>query len=235
AEAKVVLRVGPGLDDWLESLLANSRAQTLTCLDLTPPIMATAHEHHQDEGHAHHEGDAHARGEQVADPHVWLDPIRMRDDLAPAIAAALAAIDPGQQPAVDVRLKAFQERLTALDAELRGHLGTLANRKYIAAHAAWAYFNARYQLEQVAVIEPQPGQEPSAQWLKQVVDAARRSGAGAVFGEVQLNQSLGRIIEREAKLRFGLLDPQGGVPGRDTYEALLRYNARQFAEVLGHG
>lgn len=229
SDAALIVRVGPGADDWLDNALATSKAPVVTLMDHTELIHgATDHaEEHEHEGHSHA---AHA-----ANPHIWLDPIRARDDLAPAIADALGEVLPGQADAIRRRLLELQDSLTKLDAELREQLKPAAGTSYVTVHPAFTYFDARYGLRLAATVQELPGAEPSLAWMKQVVDTVRATGAKAVFSEAQLSTRAADALRNDLGLRTGRLDPTGGpnVPGRDSYEALLRYNAQQFAEALG--
>ena len=40
------------------------------------------------------------------------------------------------------------------------------------------------------------------------------------------------VVAEAAGIKSGLVDPMGGVPGRTTYEELMRWNARALAEAL---
>ncbi len=234
ADALVVVRVGAGVDAWLENAMQGSQARVVTVTELTTLLPGTD-EH---EGEPAHPGEAeHEHGhehEGAGNPHVWLDPVLMRDTFAPAIAEALKQANPAAAETVTANLAGLTQQLTALDAELTAKLADLPERRYIAGHRAWEYFNRRYGLSQVAVVEPKPGTDPSARYVKEVVEIARREKVTAVFGEVQLSQALSELVSREAGVKTGLLDPLGGeqTAGRDSYAALLRYNAEQFATGL---
>lgn len=232
ADARLIVRVGSGYDDWLKSALAGSRAEVVTAMETTSLLRATAQDDAGDE-HAEHEHHEHG----VDDPHVWLDPIRVRDDIAPAIAAALTRAVPARAADFARRLEALQAELTLLDDELRAELRPLTDRRYIASHAGWNYFNQRYELTQVAAIELAPGAAPSARWRREVIDLARAQKVRAVFVESQLNPSAAEAVARDAGLRLGALDPFGGpaIEGRDSYAAMMRYNAAQVKAGLSNG
>jgi ABC-type Zn uptake system ZnuABC Zn-binding protein ZnuA len=212
AQAALVVAVGGELDDWVRPLLgASSRPlEVLTLLDLP--------------GLAPRDGD----------PHVWLDPIRVRDVLAPAIAEQLAALDPAGAADVAGRLSDFQARLTRLDAELRDVLAG-PRRAYVAFHSAWRYFGARYGLEEVGVVEEAPGEEPTPRALADLAAAARRAGVRAILVEPQLDPRVARTLAAEFGATTVLVDPNGDPqdPERARYEPLLRWNARAFARALG--
>jgi len=222
ADAALLVAVGGDLDGWAQRLLgaAGRRVETLTLLELPDlaPLPAVR--------------DAH--GAAAPDPHVWLDPIRVRDVLAPAIAARLAALDPAGAADTAARLAGFQERLTRLDAELRAALAG-PRRGYVAFHAAWRYFGARYELEEIGVVEEAPGEEPTPRELASLAAAARGAGVRAILVEPQLDPRVARTLAAEFGGTTVLVDPNGDPtdPERARYESLLRWNARAFARALG--
>jgi ABC-type Zn uptake system ZnuABC Zn-binding protein ZnuA len=168
------------------------------------------------------------------DPHVWLDPLRVRDVIAPALAEALAAGDPGAGR-TRARLADFQARLTRLDAEIRALLSRAPSRRYVAFHNAWRYFGERYGLEEVGVVHEYAGEEPTPRALASLVAAARAARVPAILVEPQLDPRVARTLAKEFGATTVLVDPLGDptVPERATYEALLRFDARAFARALG--
>jgi ABC-type Zn uptake system ZnuABC Zn-binding protein ZnuA len=218
ADAALVVAIGGDLDGWLAPLLAAASRQVerLTLLEIPGLALLSA---------------AEARG---PDPHVWLDPIRVRDALAPAIAERLARIDPAGAPETAARLADFQARLTRLDTEVRSALAG-PQRRFVALHAAWRYFGARYELEEIGVIEESPGEEPTPRELATLAAAARAAGVGAILVEPQLDPRVARTLAAEFGGTTVLVDPNGDPadPERAGYEALLRWNARAFARALG--
>lgn len=239
--SRVIVRVGPGIDDWLTESLDLGGKQVVTALDTTDLLQPTVactdpdHQHVTEAGHAHgaEEDDAH-HDHEGADPHVWLDPLRVRDDIAPAIAEALAKAFPNSAQAIGDRLAAVQAELTDLDVELRTVLMDLPTRAYVAVHPAWTYFDQRYDLKLVATVQEVPGQEPSMRQVLNTVEDAKRGHAGAIFTEAQSSDAMARNVADETGLPVLTLDPLGGedVAGRDSYADLMRYNANQFAQGL---
>ena len=220
ADAALVVAVGGDLDRWLAPLLAAAgNAETLTLLEVPDlePLPA-----------------APGAGVDRRDPHVWLDPIRVRDVLAPAIAERLAALASAGAADTAARLADFQERLTLLDAELRALL-TGPRRGYVAFHPAWRYFGARYGLEEIGVVEEAVGEDPTPRELARLVAAARAAGVGAILIEPQLAPRVARTLAAEFDGTTVLVDPNGDPTDleRADYESLLRWNARAFARALG--
>ena len=227
ASASLVVRIGPGLDDWVAGL-ADSKAPVFVAMD-----HATLLEGNPEVAHDHGAADDHAHA-MDKDPHVWLDPDLMRREVAPALAARLSEL--GVAGVTD-RLARLDADLARLDSDLAARLKPLKQRRYAGAHPAWRYFNRRYGLDMVAAVEPVGGTEPSARWLREVIGTIRAKGAVCLFTEVQLSDKLDRAVAKEAGLRVGVLDPLGAaeVAGRDSYQAMMRYNVEQFVEGLGGG
>src|SRR5579862_2233781 len=126
AEAQVFVRVGAGLDTWTEKLLA-ARSPGLTVLTLSDgvPLLPLAATHAEGSGSDH-----------GGDPHIWLDPLLVRDHLVPAIQGALAATAPQQRQVFDSGAVGLRDALTRLDADIRATLGPLSHRTYVGFHSA---------------------------------------------------------------------------------------------------
>ena len=215
AQADLLVRVGAGLDNWTDKLSA-ARRSDLRVITVSDNITLRS-----------------AAG-TVGDPHVWLDPILVRDHLVPALAAALGHTDAAHTAAFERAAGEFRAALTALDAEIRKILAPFSNRNYIAFHSAWGYFGQRYGLRESAAVEPSPGKEPSAQEIRHVIEQARSAGIQALLVEPQFPARLAEQIARDFNGHTVLVDPLGGaaVPGRDHYLQLMRYNAQMFAQAL---
>ncbi|HSR41688.1 MAG TPA: metal ABC transporter substrate-binding protein [Longimicrobiales bacterium] len=215
--ARLYLAVGGGLDAWATALVEGS--SDLRVVVLTDGMELIG------EGH----------GEGTGNPHVWLDPVRVRDELLPRLFDALVAVVPDSARAMGVRSTALADTLTALDREIGAALGGTPTRAFVATHPAWSYFADRYGLREVGTLHRHPGQEPSARYLAELVDEARAAGIRAVFSEPQLAGTAARALAAELGVPVVALDPLGGpgVEGRDGYPELLRWNTRQFARGLG--
>jgi ABC-type Zn uptake system ZnuABC Zn-binding protein ZnuA len=216
--AAVYLFVGGGLDAWAEQLVGSDAV----VVRLTEGMQLR-------EGHAH---EGHA---ETGNPHVWLDPVRVRDEILPRIEAALERAAPDSASAIRERTLALADSLTTLDGEIRGDLARLPSRAFVSTHSAWVYFAERYGLEEIGAVYESPGREPSARYLAELIEAARGAGARAVFIEPQLGEAGARTVAAELDLEVVLLDPQGGEgqEGREGYLSLMRFNAAQVARALG--
>lgn len=224
AEAGVLVTVGLGFDAWAERALeaAGGRADVRRIrasegVDLIPLSPE----------------ETEAGAVESADPHVWLDP-RVASGLAGRIAEALADADPAHAARYRERASGFARELEALDAELAATLAPVRGEGFVALHAAWAYFARRYGLVQGAVIELAPGREAGPRHLIAVAERAREQGLRAVLADVQLADGTARVVAEQAGLPVVRLDAQGGrgVPGREDYPSLLRWNAERLRDGL---
>lgn len=228
ARAALLFEVGGDLDAWVARLVGASdpppprlAALALPAID---PLPAAAE--HADVGR-HGAYAAH-------DPHVWLDPLRVRDAIVPALAERLAELDPGGRGAYAQAAAEFQRALTALDAEIRETLKG-RDRRFVAFHGAWRYFASRYGLVEIGVVEEAPGEEPGPRELAALVERARAAGVPAILVEPQLSPRVARVLAAEFGATTVLVDPNGDPsdPARDTFLELLRFDAKAFAEALG--
>ena len=213
--ARTLLRVGAGLDRWTDALLpAAPRTLVLWTATDVPGVLAPP-----------------PPGEP-ADPHVWLDPIRVRDQLAPALSLHLQALDPEQADGYRERLGDLTERLTRLHEEITAMLGRGRKRRYVALHPGWQYFGARYGLEEVGIVHGPALEEPTPRGLARLLDAARRARPDVLLVEPQLDVRMGTLLARELGTRAVLVDPLGDEldAERSSYEGLLRAAALAVAD-----
>lgn len=216
ADADLVVFNG-GLDTWLLDLVAASGTDA-PVLELMSELEPT---------HLIGEGDD-------ANPHVWLNP-QLMADAVPIFVAALSRADPEGATLYKGQGDALAQELAALDRRLLKMLEPVRGQAFVPFHNAWPYFTRRYGLEQVAVIEPAPGREPSPAYLADALGLIRTSRTKALFSEVQLPQRPAEVLAEEAGLPLYVLDPEGGgTSDAETYQAFMEKNARIIAQALAH-
>jgi zinc transport system substrate-binding protein/manganese/iron transport system substrate-binding protein len=212
--AQVLFVIGHGLDDWGVRLARGA---------------GVAHVVRVDPGIALRRANAEARGR--VDPHYWLSAENAKA-IARTVAADLARLAPGRHAEIERSLATCLARLDAADTEVRELLADLASRRIATFHDAFGYFATAYGLEVAAVFEPYAGLEPSPQFVVEFQRKIRASDVRVVFTEPQLSVDSLRPIARDLGVTLAILDPLGGVPGRDGYVDLLRFNARAVAGAL---
>lgn len=260
AEADLVIFNG-GIDEWLLDIVAASGTdaevvELLEVLDFEPAT-GEAHEHgegeaeadaeathdeaHGDEAHGDEHGeDAHAEEAGTEDahdhsgvnPHIWTDPVLMARAV-PILVDALSEANPENADTYAANGEALVADLQALHAELAQTLAPVGDAPFVPFHDAWPYFVRRYGLNQVAVIEPAPGREPSPSYIADVLEQIEAAGATAIFNDVQLPARPAEVVAEAAGVALYTLDPEGGGTSDDeTYGEFMRANAATIAEAL---
>lgn len=228
ARASLLVEVGAGLDTWARALAAaaSPAPPRMTVTQAAGLALLPA-------GASHAGSDRHGDAERF-DPHVWLDPVRVRDAIVPSLVAALTAHDGEGRTLYERNAWEFRAHLDALDAEVRRTLAGHGTR-FVAFHAAWRYFAARYGLEEIGVVEEAPGEEPAPRALAALVTRAREARVPAILVEPQLSPRVAKVLAAEFGATTVLVDPNGDPtdPERSRYAALMRWNARAFARALG--
>src|SRR5581483_695248 len=98
------------------------------------------------------------------------------------------------------RAQAYNVGLNALRREIARQIVTIPKdrRTMIVFHNAWQYYNDRFGIRTVGVIELSPGQEPSPKYIADLVLLAKKERVRAVFGEPEYNPKLVQALAQSA-------------------------------------
>ncbi len=221
--AKMIVIVGFGLDTWLEKLLRTSQNKGRVIIDLSTIVKNPIDIANDNDGH-HHKGHIN--------PHYWLDPMIMKNAVG-LIERELLRLLPKEASNISKNASAVRGELEKLDKEIKTLIATVGNsRSFVAFHNSWSYFARRYGLNETGVLETSPGREPSATHSTGLLRQIKKSGVKAVLTEPQFSPRLGKTLAKEAGVAVVIVDPIGGVAGRDGYFELMRYNAKKFLDAM---
>jgi len=222
--ADLFVYVGAGLDNWALQM-AEAAGTALTILELAEQVELLSAERDPLGGETPGaEGREH--DDEAVDPHIWLDPLLVRDQICPRIYEALVELAPEDAAYFTEKLDAYQEALTALDEKVAGTVAGFRKTSFISFHSAWGYFARRYGLHEAGVIAGFHGQEPSASQVAALAALIKEEQIGAIFAEPQFSTALAERLAAECGSEVLILDPLGGeaLPGRDSYFDLMLYN-----------
>ena len=225
-DADVVFWIGPGFETFLSQPLAATRA-TAVPLAAAPGVTPLR-------GRAGGLWDTSRPAQDAgADPHLWLDIANARA-VAQAMAAALSAADGANAARYAENVRALQADLEALDTELRALLAPVRDRPFIVFHDATHYFEARYGLKGVGAVSISPERPPGARRVDGLRARVSQGDIACIFTEPQFEPKLLSAITAHAKVKTGILDPEGATltPGPALYFDLMRGLARGFALCL---
>lgn len=231
ASADLVLTVGLGLEPGLDSIITAARAddRVVSLADLAG-IESDGHDHSHDHSHEHghaHDHD-HCDMHGPIDPHLWLDPVLMREalgNLAGALPDGFAATYGDTAVSGMTELAA---KLDRVDAAYASRLADVAGRALICDHNAWPRLADRYGLRVAAVLHRVEGQEPTPGDVADVVAAIESESAGAIFIEPQFSTAVATRIAETAGARVLTLDPLGS----GDWEAMMMANLEAMADGL---
>jgi len=219
ADSSLIFAVGLGLDTWAQDLARSAGAGEARVFEMGPlmdPLLAPS---------------GLIRDEPFIDGHFWLDPFRARRAVD-VIAEALGALDPVGGPFYRSRGEELKRSFQAVHEEISGRATRWSHRRIVTFHGSLFYFASRYELEVAGVVEPVPGQEPTAQHLAALVALLRDPEPAVLFSEPQMDNVLARALAREAGVEAHEVDPMGGRPGTDSYELMMRRLTAVMDEAL---
>ncbi|MBL8954454.1 MAG: zinc ABC transporter substrate-binding protein [Myxococcaceae bacterium] len=238
SRAKVAFLIGLAMDEWTEKIVTASggSAKIVELGEIVGgkliPLPRFEEEHPEGEKPAAPEereaGEEHHHDHSGIDPHLWLSIPKVKQ-MTPEIEKALAEAFPESKEVFTANRTKLDGELDALHDEVKKKVGAMTNKRIITFHGSFGYFAEEYGVEIAAVVEPSPGKEPSAAYLRKILSAVAAKQPLAVFTEPQLDPKPAEVLGKEGSLPVRQLDPIGGVPGRDSYELLMRFNAESLA------
>ncbi len=212
AEADIVFIIGQQFDGWaIDGAAAGKRTQYVAFADLLQDSLLSL-------GAAYN-------------PHIWLDPL-IAKRIARIMAERLCAIDSLNCSSYLSRLDSFSSRIDSLDRWLREELQDIGFRRYVSFHPAWSYFARRYGLEELAVIEPMPEQEPSPRRIAEIIRMMKKQHVGFILVERTSNPSLVAGLAEDTGARVIILDPLGSCSDSLSYFMLMKQNLSKIRKAV---
>lgn len=168
-------------------------------------------------------------------PHLW---VSVSNEILQVknIAKQLSEIDPGHSSQYEKNCAVYVEKLEKLKKGMHEKLDGYAGRKIITFHEAFPYFAKEFNLEIAAVIDREPGTEPTPKELEETIGIIRSSGIKAIFTEPQYSAGAANTISTETGAKIYELDP--GVTGealptaKDDYIKLMEKNADTLVKAF---
>ncbi|MDH4129975.1 MAG: metal ABC transporter substrate-binding protein [Spirochaetota bacterium] len=231
-DVKIFFFIGGDFDNWILKLVQSAHQQEIKLINLINRIdvkmlKTTTHKHD------HHDHASEHTTESHVDPHIWLDPLIMKE-IVNIIVRELKIIDPTNAKKYEENGENYKLKLEKLHQEIDREVSTFKQKSYISFHGAFQYFANRYSLHEIAVIEPIPGKEPSIKWLKNVISKAKKLNVKNILAEPQIDPKLARILAKELNGNVIIADPIeiSTDSSKTNYIELMKYNLMQFKKML---
>jgi ABC-type Zn uptake system ZnuABC Zn-binding protein ZnuA len=213
SSAQLLVQNGCGIEAWLQHTIAsagNASMRTVVLCDGLPRI--------------------------DSNPHLWMDPVLASMYVA-KVRDALSLIDPAHRAVYARNAAAYDAQLAALQLWIAQNIATIPPRRraMIIFHNAFDYYNRRFGIRTIGVIELSPGQDPNPPYIAHLVDLARANGVRAVFSEPEYSPKLAQALARSAGIRIvtNLYDDSiGNDPRVHDYVSMLHYDTQVITQAL---
>jgi zinc transport system substrate-binding protein len=218
--------IGPDMEGFLPRVLNGRTLPSVAVQDL--PGMKLRRFAEDSHSHAE-EADEHDHDHRPGslDAHLWLSPINARV-IAAKMAADLSAADPDNAGRYQSNLKAFDERLDALDLRLKKRLAGIEGKPYFVFHEAFDYFEDAYGLKHAGVFSVAAEVQPGAQHVAAMRARLQEVGKTCVFSEPPLRPRLAQTLVAGLPVKLAELDALGG------YTPATAQGYEQVLEKLGN-
>ncbi|KQB55430.1 ABC transporter substrate-binding protein [Pseudomonas endophytica] len=231
--ADLLYWIGPDMEGFMPRVIKNRTQPSVTVQDL-PGLKLR---HFAEDSHSHDEDAAaehdHDHRPGTLDAHLWLAPDNARV-IAAKMAADLSEKDPSNAPAYQRNLKAFNERLDALDARLKTRMAAIAHKPFFVFHEGYDYFESAYGLKHTGVFSVASEVQPGAQHVAAMRQRLQEVGKTCVFSDPPLRPRLADTLTAGLPVKLAELDPLGGFTPATAqgYEQLLEKLGNDLAGCL---
>lgn len=132
----------------------------------------------------------------VYDPHIWLDPILVKN-ISKTISNALIKLDPDNTDSYFRNTKNFNQELDTLDSLIKKSLANCELKDFITFHESFHYFANRYGLTQHAVHGSSPEGEILPQQIITIISLAKDLGIDTIYSEELKDPRLSQTLASE--------------------------------------
>ena len=227
-EARIFVYNGAGFETWVNKAKENLDPQKTFIVDASEGVELASIES-QDE-HA----DEHAHGD--FDPHIWLDPLRAKQQ-ALNIQKALIKADPAHEKEYQKNYEALAKQLDELDTAFKNVVAKAQKKQFVTSHRAFSYFAARYGLEQIPVTGLSPSVEPGQKELQAIIDVVKKNNLHYIaFGDL-VESKVAQTVLRETGAEAVRLHTVENVTKEElqankSYVDLMKENLEAMKKVL---
>ncbi|MFQ5607637.1 MAG: metal ABC transporter substrate-binding protein [Candidatus Zixiibacteriota bacterium] len=213
SRADVALKVGLGLDRWLDGIIDGSRNSDIVIVDCSKYIKPLEVPSFKADARY---GDLHQQG----NPHYWLGP-----DFVPSILRAitegLAAVDPERAAEFDANRRNFLAEFDSSLTELTERAAVLRGEEIIFYHNSWPYLSEFTGLNVLGFVEQFPGVPPSPSHIKKLSELVLKRGVKVIAIAVYFDTRVPEKIAAATGARVVTLYPSLGA--REKNESYLDF------------
>lgn len=206
SEADVIIQNGLDLENWLSSLIEQANAEGILVIDSSNNI------------------DVISSGELGKDPHIWLSPKQAILQVQ-NISSALITKDPLNEKIYRANTETYLAELELLDQKITSQIDAAKEKKFVAFHDSFSYFARDYGLDQIAVIEEIPGEQPSAKFIAELGQIIKDNNLKVIYSEKQFSNKLAERLAADLEIEVVPLDTlETGALSAETYLKAMEEN-----------
>lgn len=184
----------------------------------------TEHDH----SHAHEEHHSHSE----LNSHIWLSPKNYIAQIQ-NILNGLKLVDPKNSEKYEENAKNYIEKIKRLDSTMHQEFEAIKNKNIITFHNAFPYFAKEFGFNIAGIINHEPGEEPNAKEILEIIDIIKGKNINAMFVEPQYSQDTAKTIAKETGAKIYTLDPLvTGDNSKDSYINAMTQNMKTLKTAL---
>ena len=171
------------------------------------------------------------------DPHAWLN-LENGIIYAQNIAKRLSEKDPANKETYEKNLKAYVEKLSALDKEAKEKFNNIPEEKkmIVTSEGCFKYFSKAYNVPSAYIWEINTEQEGTPDQIKTLVEKLRKTKVPSLFVESSVDDRPMKTVSKDTNIPiyakiFTDSVAEKGEEG-DSYYSMMKYNLEKIAEGL---
>ncbi|HEX8237955.1 MAG TPA: metal ABC transporter substrate-binding protein [Abditibacteriaceae bacterium] len=197
--ADLVIRVGMGLDMWLDALSNASGVRRIRpggagYVDASQSVPRIEVPTGQISGAS---GDVHPDG----NPHYYYDPVYAKF-AARNIVRGLIRVDAANAATYRANYTRFNRTIDAKMVEWRRQLAPYTGRPVMTYHRSFNYFLRRFGIRQYGTLEPRPGIPPSAGHVQALIGNMKRDRVRAILVESIYPKRFPQLVANQLGVRY---------------------------------
>ncbi len=213
-KADILIANGAGMESFLDKVIKGQKKLTIIDASQNMELLETD-------------------GEK--NPHLWLS-VTANIQQVKNITEQLKKADPKHADAYQANADIYIQKLEALKKEMHNTLDKVPHKDIVTFHEAFPYFAKEFGLNIIAVVEREPGSEPTPSELQAVIQQIKPLSSKVLFTEPQYAPSAAQTIARETGAKIFTLDPvvtgESTADAMDAYLVTMRKNMATLKEAL---
>lgn len=220
--ADILLYNGASFEPWVKKWERSTKARPMHTISMSDVLMEQRVSLIENNG--------------VVDPHFWLDPVIMKNEVE-IIRALLVQADPSHKELFDNNALIFLSTLDALDQRFRAGLSSCSLHDIVVLHDAFSYLARQYNFTATSIEGISPDEEPSPKDLVRIINLVREKDVKYIFFETVASPKFSELIAREVEGSTLVLNPIESLTPNDVqfgedYFSIMEKNLNNLRKAM---